>query len=154
LNGGAFTMMADTTQSLRFDGSVWCNLDIALRSVDQIFRQSIRPDNLTVIEWYVLRALYERDGQNASELANAVGRAATSFTPNLDKLQDKEFIERKPDETDRRAVRIYLTEKAMRKREEVLHSAREVDSQINEMIGDGDFESFLKVLLKLQNLSE
>lgn len=154
MNGGAFTMMADTTQSLRFDGSVWCNLDIALRSVDQIFRQSIRPDNLTVIEWYVLRALYERDGQNASELANAVGRAATSFTPNLDKLQDKEFIERKPDETDRRAVRIYLTEKAMRKREEVLHSAREVDSQINEMIGDGDFESFLKVLLKLQNLSE
>lgn len=154
MNGGAFTMMADTTQSLRFDGSVWCNLDIALRSVDQIFRQSIRPDNLTVIEWYVLRALYERDGQNASELANAVGRAATSFTPNLDKLQDKEFIERRPDETDRRAVRIYLTEKAMRKREEVLHSAREVDSQINEMIGDGDFETFLKVLLKLQNLSE
>ncbi|MBI1279715.1 MAG: MarR family transcriptional regulator, partial [Anaerolineaceae bacterium] len=98
-------------QSLRFAGSIWCNLDIALRNLDQVYGQIIEPLGLTVIEWYILRSLYEQDGQHASELARAVGRAATSFTPILDKLQNKDMIERRPDASDRRAVRIYLTSK-------------------------------------------
>jgi DNA-binding MarR family transcriptional regulator len=101
--------MTKSTPSLRFNGSVWCNLDIALRNMDQLYRQSMQSLGLSVIELYILRALYERDGQHASELARAVGRAATSFTPNLDKLQNKGLIERRPDPGDRRAVRIYLT---------------------------------------------
>ena len=91
--------IAAESECLLFDGSVWCNLDIALRSVDQVFRQAIRPLDLTVIEWYILRSLFQEDGQHASELARAVGRAATSFTPNLDKLQKKGYIERRPDKS-------------------------------------------------------
>lgn len=145
--------MTNKSGTLRFDGSVWCNLDIALRSVDQVFRQMLRPSNLTVIEWYILRSLYERDGQHASELARAVGRAATSFTPNLDKLQDKGFIERRPDKADRRAVRIYLTESAEAHREDVLQSAREIDEQIASQFSDMEFDSFLKVVSHLQSMS-
>lgn len=144
--------MEEKTQTLRFEGSVWCNIDIALRSVDQFFRQSLKPAGATVIEWYILRSLYERDGQHASELARAVGRAATSFTPNLDKLQKAGYVERRPDETDRRAVRIYLTESGQRLREDVLESARLLDDQLRQMFGKHDFETFQSVLLTLQNL--
>lgn len=144
-------IMSDQDSStLRFNGSTWCNLDIALRAVDQYFRQSIRPEGLKVIEWYILQALYERDGQHASELAQAVGRAATSFTPNLDKLQVKGLIERRPDETDRRAVRIYLTDVAHAYREDVLASAREIDAQIRRLFTDEDFDTFQRVLAVLQ----
>lgn len=139
--------------SLRFDGSIWCNLDIALRSIDQLFRQNIRPSELTVIEWYILRALYERDGQHASELARAVGRAATSFTPNLDKLQDKGFIERRPDKSDRRAVRIYLTDLAHDHRDDVVDSAREIDEQIGELFAGDELETFNYVIATLQQLA-
>jgi len=146
--------MTEETSILRFNGSIWCNLDIALRSVDQLFRQEIRPAELTVIEWYILRALYKRDGQHASELANAVGRAATSFTPNLDKLQNKGLIERRPDPSDRRAVRIYLTDFAQSKRNEVLESARSIDAKLAEMIGQREFQAFQKVLGLLQTISD
>ncbi len=138
--------------SLRFNGSVWCNLDIALRNLDQLFGRAIQPLGLTIIEWYILRALYERDGQHASELARAVGRAATSFTPNLDKLQQKGFIERRPDPTDRRAVHIYLTSLAEQHREEVLNSARLVDQQIRKMFSDEEFETFQSIVAYLQTL--
>lgn len=144
---------------LRFGGSVWCNLDVALRNVNQVFRQSIRsigledPDQkLTVIEWYILRALFEKDGQHASELADAVGRAATSFTPNLDKLQGKGLIERRPDAKDRRAVRIFLTEAAEERRDEVLDLARDLDHRISSEFSQVEFQHFLDVLASMQEL--
>ncbi|MEL6151452.1 MAG: MarR family transcriptional regulator, partial [Chloroflexota bacterium] len=124
------TNVKDKISSLRFGGSVWCNMDIALRNVDQLFNRAVQPLRISVIEWYILRALYEQDGQHASELARSVGRAATSFTPNLDKLQDKGLIERRPDPSDRRAVRIFLTDEAIEKRDEIIGTAEELDSQI------------------------
>jgi len=139
--------------NLRFNGSLWCNLDVALRNVDQIFRRAVRPLNITVIEWYILRALYEQDGQHASELARAVGRAATSFTPNLDKLESPKtgLIERRPDPSDRRAVRIYLTEKAQGQRETVQEIAAEIDRQVASMFSEYDYEKFLNILTVLQS---
>jgi len=145
--------MVEKTSNLRFDGSVWCNLDIALRNIDQIFRRVVRPLELTVIEWYILRALYDEDGQHASELARAVGRAATSFTPNLDKLQKKGFIERRPDPGDRRAVRIYLTDAGKDKRNGVLDAAEKIDQEIASMFPHTDFETFLDIVNVLQTTS-
>jgi DNA-binding MarR family transcriptional regulator len=137
---------------LRFNGSVWCNLDIALRNLDQLFNRAIQPLGLTIIEWYILRALYERDGQHASELARAVGRAATSFTPNLDKLQQKGYVERRPDPTDRRAVHIYLTDLAERHRKEVLNSAKEIDAEIRQLFNTDEFDTFQNVIATMQTL--
>lgn len=142
--------MSEKNHNLRFDGSVWCNLDIALRNVDQLFRRAVRPLGLTVIEWYILRALYEQDGQHASELARAVGRAATSFTPNLDKLQQKDLIERRPDPSDRRAVRIFLTDRAREVREQVQGTAEDVDKRVANMYSIKDYKSFQEVLSSLQ----
>lgn len=147
------TSIKERISSLRFGGSVWCNLDIALRNVDQLFTRAAQDNNLSVIEWYILRALYDQDGQHASELARSVGRAATSFTPNLDKLQDKELIERQPDPSDRRAVRIFLTKKAKQKREEILGAAEDLDSQIRELFGEEEYTSFLRVLATLQSIN-
>jgi len=144
--------MSKNNLNLRFNGSIWCNLDIALRNMDQLFRHSMQSMGLSVIELYILRALYERDGQHASELARAVGRAATSFTPNLDKLQSKGLIERRPDPGDRRAVRIYLTQSAETCREEVMENTRKIDERIEQMFTDVDFQAFQRVLAGLQNL--
>lgn len=145
--------MSDTkNQSLRFAGSIWCNLDIALRNLDQVYGQIIEPLGLTVIEWYILRSLYEQDGQHASELARAVGRAATSFTPILDKLQNKDMIERRPDASDRRAVRIYLTSKGNSQREQIMASADQVDTRIRKSVSAGDFKGFQSVLANLQSM--
>jgi DNA-binding MarR family transcriptional regulator len=151
--GRSQSIMSNMVQTqLRFNGSVWCNLDIALRNLDQLFNRAIQPLGLTIIEWYILRGLYERDGQHASELARAVGRAATSFTPNLDKLQQKGYVERRPDPTDRRAVHIYLTDLAEKHRKEVLSTAKEIDAEIRDLFNPDEFDAFLNVLATMQTL--
>jgi DNA-binding MarR family transcriptional regulator len=152
-NGSGVELNTNQSSSqLRFNGSVWCNLDIALRNLDQLFGRVVQPLGLTIIEWYILRALYERDGQHASELARAVGRAATSFTPNLDKLQDKGLLERRPDPGDRRAVRIFLTDNAEAVRDVILDSAEYIDDQVREWFSEDEFASFQSVVATLQTV--
>jgi DNA-binding MarR family transcriptional regulator len=137
---------------LRFDGSVWCNLDIALRNMDQVFRRVVQPLGLTVIEWYILRALYQQDGQHASTLAQSVGRAATSFTPNLDRLSDKNLIERRPDPQDRRAVCIHLTEEGKNLEDQVMEAANKIDKEISKQFEKEEYNNFLTILSNLQTM--
>lgn len=66
---------------------------------------------LSLTQVHVLGALYENDKCRASDLARAICKPATSFTPILDGIQDRNFIIRIPDPNDRRAVRIHLTAK-------------------------------------------
>ncbi len=142
--------MDNAKPKLRFDGSVWCNLDIALRNIDQIFRQVVQPLGLTVIEWYILRALYQQDGRHASDLAQAVGRAATSFTPNLDRLTDKNLVERRADPQDRRAVCIHLTDEGLKMKDDVNAAAERIDSEMKKQFSQDEFNRFLGVLSNLQ----
>jgi DNA-binding MarR family transcriptional regulator len=145
---------AMTTSQLRFDGSIWVNVDIALRRLDQIIGRVLAPMQLTIIEWYILRSLFQQDGQHASELARAVGRAATSFTPNLDKLQAKNLIERRADLLDRRAVRIYLTRSGDGLRQQVMQSAVEIEQALRDRFAPDELETFLNVLAMLQETED
>ncbi len=142
----------DDASNLRFDGSVWCNLQIAFRQVDKLFTDELQDTGLAVVELYILRALYEEDGRTASQLAIAVGRAPTSFTPNIDKLEEKKLIERRLDPKDRRAIRLHLTQEAEARRDEVIGLAHRVDKKVAKNFTPEDFRSFLRVLATFQTL--
>jgi len=137
--------------NLRFEGSFWVNMDIALRHLDHLIGRMIAPLHISVIEWYILRALLEDDGRHASELARAVGRAATSFTPNLDKLQTRGLIERRPDPMDRRAVRIHLTDEGQKLRPEIERLAQEIETYFRDRFEPEELDAFLAVLAELQS---
>ena len=138
---------------LRFGGSVWCNLDIALRKVDEIYKNEIKDLNLAVIECYILRQLYEQDGQMASRLAKGVGRPATSFTPLLDQLEGKGLIERRMHPSDRRSVQIYLTKQGKALREQIQTTAESVEKKLSEHIADKDWQSYQHVVANFQELN-
>lgn len=138
---------------LAFGGSVWCNLDIALRKVDEIYKEEVQELNLTVIEWYILRALYEEDGQMASHLAKGVGRPATSFTPLLDQLVDKGLMERRSHPTDRRGVLMYLTAKGKALRGQIETMAERIEKKLCEPITARDWQGFQQVVANFQTLT-
>lgn len=138
---------------LRFGGSVWCNLDIALRKVDEIYKNEIKELDLAVIEFYILRELYEQDGQMASHLAKGVGRPATSFTPILDQLEGKSLIERRMHPSDRRSVQIYLTKRGKALREQIQTVAESVDEKLSQHITEKDWQSYQNVVANMQKLN-
>lgn len=93
---------------------IWVDIDRLHRNLSKLIGSTIRENselNLDAIEWMLMNSLMKEDGQHASTLANSVGRAATSFTPILDRLQTKGYVERRSDKSDRRAVRVFMTKK-------------------------------------------
>jgi DNA-binding MarR family transcriptional regulator len=58
----------------------------------------------------VLRILVSDDGLKASEVADRVWSSPGTLTSVVNTLVRDGFVERRPDETDRRVVRLYLTD--------------------------------------------
>lgn len=58
----------------------------------------------------VLRVLMARDGLKSTELADQAWSAPGTVTSVVNTLVKNGFVERKPDATDRRVVRLYITD--------------------------------------------
>jgi MarR family transcriptional regulator for hemolysin len=64
---------------------------------------------MTRAQWAVLVRVDRAEGLNQSELAETLDLQPITLTRLLDKLCDSGLIERRPDPTDRRAKRLFLT---------------------------------------------
>jgi MarR family transcriptional regulator for hemolysin len=68
--------------------------------------------NMTRAQWAVLVRLQRCEGVKQSELAEALDLAPITLGRLVDKLTAAGLVERRDDAADRRAHRLYLTEKA------------------------------------------
>lgn len=103
----------------------------------------------------ILFVLWERDDIPISELSRQTGLAKTTLTSMLDRLERSGHILRGNDRSDRRAVRVRLTEHARSLREKY----DEVSARMNEFFyggfSDAEILAFEKALGKiLENLIE
>jgi DNA-binding MarR family transcriptional regulator len=64
---------------------------------------------LTRSQWWVLNNLYFNQGITQSELADILDIEKPTLGRLLDRLEDKGWLERRGDPSDRRAKRVYLT---------------------------------------------
>jgi len=67
----------------------------------------------TRAQWAVLSRLQRCEGAKQSELAEALDIAPITLARLVDKLDAAGLVERRADPNDRRAYRLYLTEKAI-----------------------------------------
>jgi len=94
-------------------------LGFALNDVARLLRtysdQRARELGTTRAQWAVLSRLQRCEGVNQSELAEALDLAPITLGRLVDKLTSAGLVERRNDVADRRAHRLYLTEKALPK---------------------------------------
>src|ERR1700727_1672242 len=91
-------------------------LGFALHDVARLLRtysdQRARELGTTRAQWAVLSRLQRCEGTRQNELAEALDLAPITLGRLIDKLTAAGLVERRDDATDRRANRLYLTEKA------------------------------------------
>ncbi len=96
----------------------------------------------------VLMILWDQDGLQASKLGKKAGLEPSSMTGMIDRMERDGLIERQSDPNDRRALKIFLTEKGRAAQTPVTKVVDEALASMFEGISDQEMETTVKVLKK------
>jgi DNA-binding MarR family transcriptional regulator len=92
------------------------NLGTTLADVSRLMRRSFderaRGIGVTRPQWQVLSVLRRHEGINQGGLADILEVEPITVCRMVDRLQDADLVERRPDPADRRSWRLFLTAKA------------------------------------------
>jgi MarR family transcriptional regulator, transcriptional regulator for hemolysin len=128
--------------------------DIA-RLVRKRYEQRARPLGLTRAQWQVLAHLQRHEGINQSGLAELLEIEPITIARLLDRMEEAGLVERRADPADRRARRLFLTERARPMLERGRALGDEVRAEAFAGLGPTERESLIDMLLRVRgNLSE
>ena len=82
------------------------------RLISVFFDNAIRPQGLTHSQWWAMMHISERPGATQIELAAYMGMGRAAAGKLFERLEAKNWIERRQDANDARVRRIYLSEQA------------------------------------------
>lgn len=113
------------------------NIGTMLAQVSRLMRRSFderaRAIGVTRPQWHVLGTLNRNEGINQGGLAEILEVEPITAGRMIDRLQDAELVQRRPDPGDRRAWRLYLTPRG----EELLMKLRPLAHETLDIALDG-----------------
>lgn len=90
------------------------NLGYKVKLVSQLlyrdFLERLEPHGLTPFHYLVLCCLWEEDGLSTSGIASKLKQLGATLTGVVDRMEDRNLVYRERDASDRRIVRIWLTD--------------------------------------------
>jgi MarR family transcriptional regulator for hemolysin len=124
--------------------------DVA-RLMRRAFDRRVKHLGLTRSQWFVLVHLYRTDGQTQRHLAQELDMERAPLSKLLDRLESGSWIERRADPDDRRANRIYITNKIDPIMNEIISVGETLTDDIFSGIDKSAREEFLSVLVKAKS---
>ena len=95
----------------------------------------------------IIRELVRKDGVTQLDLVKITHYTAPSISVSLQKLEEKQYVRRTPDPADRRAIRVYITEKGREADAEMFQTIKDFESQTMIGISAEERELLIKMLL-------
>lgn len=86
-------------------------LNNATRQIMVLAESRFAEDDISLPQYVVLTALWRADGLKVSHLADYCGNGQPALSRLLDRMETKGLVERRASPDDRRAVRVFLTDK-------------------------------------------
>src|ERR1700726_4079324 len=121
----------------------------AHRAFQRLLERRIAAYGVSRGQWYFLRVLWNVDGLSQRELSARVGMMEPTTVIALRSMEKSGLIQRVRSEHDRRKVRVLLTPKAKRLRNELLSVARTITDEAEEGIAPRDLASFRRVIARM-----
>ena len=106
-------------------------------------------------QWFFLRELWEKDGLTQRDLSSRVGMKAPTTVVAIRRMVEDGLVVRRRDKEDRRKVRIHLTGKGRRFRDELLPFAYDVNKVATRGFSQEEIRQFRDFIDRMKkNLSE
>ena len=118
----------------------------AHRAFQRLLERRIATYGVTRGQWYFLRVLWTADGLSQRELSARVGMMEPTTAVALRSMERSQLIRRLRAADDRRKVRVFLTAKAKRLRNELLTVARGITADAEQGIAARDLANFRRVI--------
>lgn len=112
--------------------------------------RALKPLGLTRSQWWVLAFLSRRDGMTQTALAADLDLTKVAIGKLLDRMELAALLERRADERDARARRIYLTRAGQRLVKTIRDSVDVVEADITGTITEGELTLASGILNKVK----
>ncbi|MGD9664582.1 MAG: MarR family winged helix-turn-helix transcriptional regulator [Novosphingobium sp.] len=118
--------------------------------------RALKPLGMTRSQWWVLAFLSRRDGMKMTALAADLDLTKVAVGGLVERMESAGYVERRSDERDARAKRVYLTAEGQslvnRIRSRVETVETDILATISEQELDGAAETLVKIKYRLQEL--
>lgn len=138
-----------------FENSMGFVVNMTAKAFQKSFDIELRKNaGVSLSQWRVVGALVIQPGLTQKEIADKVGIEGATLVPIIDKMEKEGLLKRKPDSSDRRVNRIYLTPKADSLWESMVECALKIRKSSTKNISENDIQTTLETLRKIsQNLT-
>jgi len=113
------------------------------------FEQHAREISLTLVQCKVLVNLEKSEGASQAKLAELTGIEPMMMVRLLDRMEADHLVERRPDPSDRRARRLYLTKKARPLLDEIWRLSDVTRNEMFAGIGKTDRDTCMRALERM-----
>ncbi|MBD1872768.1 MarR family transcriptional regulator [Nodosilinea sp. FACHB-131] len=126
------------------------NLGYKIKLVSQLmyrnFLEQLEPHGLTPFHYLVLCCLWEEDGLSTSGIADKLKQLGATLTGVVDRMEDRKLVFRERDASDRRIIRIWLTDEGRALQTVLLPLGAKTLQQSTANISEADQATAMKVL--------
>lgn len=122
----------------------------AARLQRTVFDRRVRKLGFTRTQWLALRRVGDQPGVSQSELAELLEVEKATAGRIIDKLETYGWLERRPDDTDRRVKRIYMTELGLRIHGEITPLAEAMVEEELSGLNRKEREALIDLLLNVK----
>ena len=138
-----------------FENSMGFVVNMTAKAFQKSFDIELRKNaGVSLSQWRVVGALVIQPGLTQKEIADKVGIEGATLVPIIDKMEKEGLLKRKPDSSDRRVNRIYLTQKADSLWESMVECALKIRKSSTKNISENDIQTTLETLRTIsQNLT-
>lgn len=138
---------------MNLDETVDFYIKATWHSITRMYNQIATEHGSSQTIGYVLINV-SREGTPATKIAPLMGMEPTSLSRLLKNMEDTGLIYREGDKTDKRVVRIFLTEEGLRKRKISKSAILKFNERLHENIPKEDLETFIRVSQTINSLTK
>ncbi len=117
--------------------------------VHHTFEHALSEYDVTVAQWNVLVVVYRGDAVTPFDVARFIDIDTGAVTRLVDRLIEKQLLVRQPDPTDRRSIRLTLTDKGQQLVPKLVQVADENDRQFFTMLTPTEYQQLSALMGKL-----
>lgn len=115
------------------------------------FDARVQSLGLTQVQWRAIVHIARQEGCNQTVLADQLEVKPITLTRLIDRLVESGWVVRLPDQNDRRAVQLHLTEKVRPLFEIMREEFKKTREKSLQGVSEDEFELFLTILGKMKS---